>query len=256
MTKQAASKELDDLMGVPIRVIEEAATGHRFVIYTSKNGIEFDIRFDGSDPWFTQLQLAEMFGVNVRTVSDHIKKFHADGELDGSVIRDFRITARDGRSYSIQHYGLDVAFYVGYRVNSREGALFRRWATQVLVSFATKSFVIDVRRLENPDGQPDYFQELLAKIRHIRASEKRMWTRVLELASFCSDYGTMTRDDKQAFFATIQNTLHWAATQQTAAEVIYSRVDRQQRNAAPNAHWRRPSNRPGGEDCKELLLRS
>jgi hypothetical protein len=231
MTKQSNPKDLDDWVGVPIRVIEEAATGHRFVIYTSKNGIEFDIRFDGSDPWFTQLQLAEMFGVTVPTVNSHIKKFMTDGELGDSVIRDFDITARDGRPYSVKHYGLDVAFYVGYRVNSREGALFRRWATQVLVSFATKAFVIDVRRLENPDGQPDHFHELLEKVRHIRASEKRMWTRVLELASFCSDYGIMTRDDKKAFFATIQNALHWAATQQTAAEVIYSRVDRRQRNA-------------------------
>ncbi len=218
-------------LGAPLKVIEQADTGDRFVVYTSKDGTELDIRFQGADPWFTQLQLAEMFGVNVRTVSEHIKKFLVDGEIDESVIRDFRITAADGKIYPVNHYALDVAFYVGYRVNSREGVLFRKWATKVLISFATKSFVVDVRRLENPDGKPDFFDQLLEKIRHIRSSEKRMWTRVLELASFCIDYDIMTKQDKQAFFATIQNALHWATTQHTAAEVIHGRVNRNVQNA-------------------------
>ena len=229
--KEVADVALADVIGAPLKVVEEADTGHRFVIYTSKRGIEFDIRFEGSEAWFTQLQLAEMFGVNVRTVNEHIKNFRAAGEIDDSVIRNFRITAKDGKAYDVQHYGLDVAFYVGYRVNSAEGVLFRRWATQVLVSFATKAFVVDVRRLENPDGKPDYFEELLEKIRDIRSSEKRMYTRVRELASLCSDYGTMTKDQKGDFFATVQNALHWAATQHTAAEVIYSRVDRNRDHA-------------------------
>jgi hypothetical protein len=229
--KEVAQAAVEDEVGLPLRVIEEADTGHRFVVYTSKDGVEIDIRFDGSEPWFTQLQLAEMFGVDVRTVSGHIKKFLTDGELDDSVIRDFRITAKDGKPYDVKHYGLDAAFYVGYRVNSRQGMLFRRWATKMLVQVATKAFVVDVRRLENPDGRPDFFDELLEKIRHIRASEKRMWTRVLELASFCSDYGVLTDRDKQDFFATIQNALHWATTQHTAAEVIHGRADRNARNA-------------------------
>jgi hypothetical protein len=132
----------------------------------------------------------------------------------------------------VNHYGLDVAFYVGYRVNSREGALFRRWATKVLVSFATKAFVVDVRRLENPDDDaPDYFDELLEKIRDIRSSEKRLYTRIRELASLCSDYGVATKDQKNEFFSTVQNALHWAATQHTAAEVIHSRVDRRREHA-------------------------
>jgi hypothetical protein len=217
---------------MPLRVVEEADTGHRFLVYTSKTGMEFDIRFEGDEPWFTQLQLAEMYGVKVPTINVHIKRFMADGEIDASVIRDFQITAKDGKTYQVKHYGLDVAFYVGYRVNSREGMLFRRWATKALVQLATKAFVVDVRRLENPDGKPDFFNELLEKIRHIRASEKRMWTRVLELASFCSDYGVMTKKDKEDFFATIQSAMHWATTQQTAAEVIDSRVDRNAPNAA------------------------
>jgi hypothetical protein len=230
--KKVDEAALEAELGMPLRVVEEADTGHRFLVYTSKTGMEFDIRFEGDEPWFTQLQLAEMYGVKVPTINVHIKRFMADGEIDASVIRDFQITAKDGKTYQVKHYGLDVAFYVGYRVNSREGMLFRRWATKALVQLATKAFVVDVRRLENPDGKPEFFNELLEKIRHIRASEKRMWTRVLELASFCSDYGVMTKKDKEDFFATIQSAMHWATTQQTAAEVIDSRVDRNAPNAA------------------------
>lgn len=230
--KEVTEAALEEQIGMPLRIIEEADTGHRFVVYTSKRGVEFDIRFDGNEPWFTQLQLAEMFGVAVSTVNGHIKKFMSDGELTDSVIRDFHITARDGREYAVKHYGLDAAFYVGYRVNSKEGVLFRRWATEVLVSFATKAFVVDVRRLENPEaGGPDYFDDLLEKIRDIRSSEKRLYTRIRELASLCSDYGVATKDHKNEFFSTIQNALHWAATQHTAAEVIHSRVDRKRQNA-------------------------
>lgn len=216
---------------LPLKVIEDADTGHRFLVYTSKQGLEFDIRYDGDEPWFTQLQLAQMYGVTVPTVNVHLKRFLADGELDGSVVREFQITAGDRKTYKVKHYALDAAFYVGYRVNSREGLLFRRWATTALVQLATKAFVIDMRRLETPGGARDHFDELLDKVRHIRSSERRMWTRVLELASFCSDYGVLTKQDKANFFATIQNAMHWATTHQTAAEVIFTRADRRQDNA-------------------------
>lgn len=223
--KDVPAAALEAELGSPLRVIEDADTGARFLVYVTKDGAQFDIRYESVEPWFTQLQLAQIYGVTVPTINSHIKQFLADGELDASVIRDFQITAADGKSYTVKHYGLDVAFYVGYRVNSREGMLFRRWATNALVSLATKAFVIDTRRLENPDGQPDYFDELLAKIRHIRSSEKRMWTRVLELASFCSDYKLMTDADREHFFSAVQNAMHWAVTQETAAEVISQRVN-------------------------------
>src|SRR6185437_8845061 len=128
-------------------------------------------------------------------------------------------------SREVTHYSLDVAFYVGYRVNSDAGILFRQWATGILVSYATKGFVLDSERLKNPDGKPDYFEELLDKIRDIRSSEKRMWTRILELASFCNDYQEGNHSQHESFFSAIQNTMHWAVTQRTAAEIIYSRVD-------------------------------
>lgn len=218
----------------PLRVLEDADTGDRFVVYTSKDGLDLDLRFDGDEPWFTQLQIAGIFGVDIKTANHHILKFQEDGELDPSTIRKFEIVRQEGTrtvNREIEHYGLDVAFYVGYRVNSREGKLFRRWATNMLVQIAKYGFVVDVRRLENPDGQPDYFDLLLEKIRHIRSSEKRMWTRVLELASVCSDYGLMSEQDKEDFFATIQNALHWSIVQKTAADVIAERVDASQPNA-------------------------
>ncbi len=218
----------------PLHIVEDADTGHRFVVYSAKDGVRLELRFDGDEPWFTQAQLAMIFGVDVSVVNRHISNFSEDGELDPSTFAVFAIVREEGVrqvTREVKHYGLDVAFYVGYRVNSREGQLFRRWATKVLVQVATKGFVIDVRRLEAPHGRPDYFDELLDKIRHIRASEQRIWTRVLELASFCSDYGLMDARAKGEFFGTIQNAMHWATTQHTAAEVIHTRVDRN----APNA---------------------
>jgi hypothetical protein len=192
----------------PLHLVEDDETSARFLIYSTQSGVRTELRFDEEQPWFTQAQLADIFGVDVRTVNEHVQNFIRSGELGDSVIRKFRITAADGKSYNVQHYALDVAFYVGYRVNSKEGVLFRRWATQVLLQYAVKGFVLDQRRLENPGGQPDFFDELLDRIRQIRASEKRMYTRILELATFCSDYHAMSEDDKQNFFATIQNAMH------------------------------------------------
>jgi hypothetical protein len=208
----------------PVTLLQDQ-TGTRFLVYADKAGAQLNLHFEGDQPWFTQAQLAEIFGVDVRTANDHVQKYLNDGELDDSVIRKFRITAADGKSYQTNHYGLDVAFYVGYRVNSRQGAIFRRWATDLLVQYATKGFVIDDERLKNPDGRPDYFDELLDRIRDIRASEKRMWTRILELAAFCSDYSPVDAEQHEQFFAAIQNAMHWAVTQETAAEVIFRRVD-------------------------------
>lgn len=209
----------------PLHLVEDGVTSARFLIYSTQSGVRTELRFDEEQPWFTQAQLADIFGVDVRTVNEHVQNFIRGGELGDSVIRKFRITAADGKSYSVQHYALDVAFYVGYRVNSKQGVLFRRWATQILLQYAVKGFVLDQRRLENPGGQADFFDELLDRIRQIRASEKRMYTRILELASFCSDYHAMSEDDKQNFFATIQNAMHWAVTGETAADFVYHNID-------------------------------
>jgi hypothetical protein len=213
---------------LPVTLALDAETGDRFLLYASQGKPAVELRFVDDQPWFTQAQLAAIFGVDLRTANEHVLNFLREGELEESTIRKFRIVRQEGArrvQRVIDHYSLDVAFYVGYRVNSRQGALFRRWATEVLIQYATKGYVLDDERLKNPDGRPDYFDDLLDRIRDIRTSEKRMWTRVLELASFCSDYDPADKRQQRDFFATIQNAMHWAVTQQTAAEVIFDRVD-------------------------------
>jgi hypothetical protein len=144
----------------PLTVVEDAETGNRFVNYATKTGVHLELQFDGEEPWFTQRDLASLFGVHADTVGDHIDKFMADGELDESTTGKFPVVQQeDGRTVrrDIKHYNLDVAFYVGYRVNSTEGKLFRRWATQMLVQLATHGFVVDKRRHK---GAPDRLSKL------------------------------------------------------------------------------------------------
>lgn len=211
----------------PLHLTEDMDTGDRFLVYSGKDGVQIDLLVFGNTFCATQAQMAQMFGVKIPAISKHLSRIFAEGELcEESVVSIKEITAADGKTYSTKLYGLDALIAVGYRIEGRLGTMFRIWATDKLFQYLTKGFVIDVRRLEAPAGRPDYFGELLEKIRHIRASEKRMWTRVLELASFCSDYGLMTEQDKHDFFAAIQNAMHWATTQKTAAEVICERVNR------------------------------
>lgn len=217
----------------PLTLTEDAETGDRFVLFTNANGVVFDLRFEGEEPWATQDQIADLFGVTRSMATRHIGGLFKDGELEeSSTCSFFEHVGQSGQKYRTKTYSLDVILGVGYRVHAtNQAVMFRRWANQILRQYLMHGFVVDVPRLEDPDGRPDHFAELLAKVRHIRGSEKRMWTRVLELASFCSDYGMMTDEDRQDFFATIQNAMHWAATQRTAAEVIHNSVDARKPNA-------------------------
>lgn len=209
----------------PVTIREDGDTGDRFLVYVSKDGVRAELRILGDTFWATQAQMAHMFGVDVRTVSEHIQNVFSDGELViDSVVRESRITAADGKAYRTNLYSLDVVIAVGYRVSSRLGTMFRIWATQVLMAYLTKGFIIDDDRLKNPSG-PDFFDELLDRIRDIRSSEKRMWMRILELATFCADYDPSDRIQHTEFFADIQNTLHWAVLQKTASDLIVERVD-------------------------------
>ena len=214
----------------PLSLTEDAETGDRFVLYATDKGVELELAFEGAEPWATRKQIADLFGRDISRVTRHIKAVFDDGELDReSNVRKTHIARSDK---PVEIYSLDVVLSVGYRVkSSKQAIIFRRWATGILRQYLVSGFVVDVDRLENPDGRPDHFAELLEKVRHIRSSEKRMWTRVLELASFCSDYGVMSDEDRENFFATIQNAMHWSVTQQTAAEVIYRRVDAERENA-------------------------
>ncbi len=224
---QTDPKEVKPMQGTaelqPLSLIEDAETGDRFVLYATLSGLELELRFEGEEPWATQKQMSELFGVKQPTIAKHIRNIFDEAEVDeASNIQKMNIA---GSTKPVAIYSLDVVLAVGYRVGSKQAILFRRWANYILKQYLLKGFVLDQRRLENPDGRTDYFDDLLEKITQIRLSEKRMWTRILELASFCSDYQLMTDEDKQNFFATIQNAMHWAVTGQTAADFVYHNID-------------------------------
>lgn len=169
--------------------------------------------------------MAELFDVSTDNVGLHLKNIFADGELGAdSVTEESSVTAADGKNYRTKLYNLDAILAVGYRVRSPRGAQFRRWASTVLKEYLVKGFVMDDERLRNPDGRPDYFDEMLARIRDIRASEKRFYQKVRDLFALTSDYDK-TDQATQQFFATVQNMLLYAVTQKTAAELITARAN-------------------------------
>jgi hypothetical protein len=196
------------------------------ILYTSEDGkSQIQLRADGQTVWLTQLEMAELFSATKQNISLHLKNIFADGELnEGSVVKDSLTTAADGKRYSTRLYNLDAILAVGYRVRSPRGVQFRRWASTVLKEYLLKGFAMDDERLKNPDGRPDYFDEMLARIRDIRASEKRFYQKVRDLFTLSSDYDK-TDTATQQFFATVQNMLLYAVTQQTAAEIILARVN-------------------------------
>jgi hypothetical protein len=180
--------------------------------------------------WLTQKMLAALYDVDVRTVNYHLKKVFADKELDeNSVIRNFRITAADGKSYNTQHYSLAGTIAVGYKVNSERAVQFRKWATGIIESFTIKGFAMDDERLKN-DGSiltKQYFEEQLQRIREIRLSERKFYQKITDIYATSIDYD-VSAQATQRFFATVQNKLHWAIHGQTAAEVVYHRADASQ----------------------------
>lgn len=217
----------------PLILRKDVKTGDHFVVYSNEAGITFELRFDGEEPWATQNQMADLFGVTQQNIAYHIGKILGSGELEdeASVHKEILYTAKDGKNYKTKIYSLDMILEVGHRVNSKNGIMFRRWSRQIERQYLLKGFVIDENRLENPDERPDYFNELMDAIRSIRASGKRMWTRVNELASFCSDYEMLNKKDIQHFYATLQNTMHYAVHGHTAADLIYDRLDASKPNA-------------------------
>ena len=182
--------------------------------------------------WMNQNQLAELFDTSKQTISYHITNILEERELDSnSVVKDYLTTASDGKKYEVTFYSLDMILAIGFRVRSKRGTQFRIWANKNLKEYMIKGFVMDDERLKNPDGRPDYFDELLDRIRDIRASEKRFYQKVRDLLKLSSDYD---KEDKytQMFFAETQNKLIYAVTNQTAAELIISRADASQPNMA------------------------
>lgn len=198
-----------------------------FLIYQTPGGrVRVDVLYEAETFWLNQKRIAELFGVDVRTISEHLGNIFATRELaEEAVIRKFRTTAADGKSYLVNFYNLDAIISVGYRVNSAQATQFRIWATQTLREFIVKGFVLDDERLKlNKRFGRDYFDELLERIREIRASERRFYQKITDIYALSADYSAQAPLTRE-FFATVQNTLHWAITGQTAAERIYSAAD-------------------------------
>ena len=182
--------------------------------------------------WLSQQWLAELFDTSVQNISAHILNILRDKELEkDSVIKEYLITAADGKNYNVTFYNLDMILAVAFRVCSKRGVQFRKWANRTLKEYLQKGFVMDDERLKNPNGRFDYFDELLARIRDIRASEKRFYQKVRELFALSSDYDS-TDKATQMFFAETQNKLLYAITNKTAAELIVSRADSSKSNMA------------------------
>ena len=201
---------------------------NEIILYTSPEGHKkVAVYYQGETVWLTQKQLAELFDVEVQTINYHLKEIFKSGELDeGSVIRKFRITAGDGKEYLTGCYNLDAIIAVGYRVNSLQATRFRVWATQTLREFIIKGFVLDDERLKQ--GQQfgkDYFEELLERIREIRASERRFYQKITDIYQQCSIDYEKDAEITLSFFKTVQNKLHWAITGKTAAEIVAGRAN-------------------------------
>lgn len=195
------------------------------LIYQSEDGVtRIETRLEGETVWLTQAQLCELFQKSKATISEHIKHVFEEGELEEiSVVRKFRTTAADGKNYEMTYYNLDVIISVGYRVKSHQGTKFRQWATARLREYIVKGFTMNDELLKQAGGG-NYFGELLARIRDIRSSEKVFWRKVLDIYATSIDYDPKT-DVSQHFFKTVQNKMHFAAHGNTAAEVIYKRID-------------------------------
>jgi hypothetical protein len=186
---------------------------------------------DGS-VWMNQQQLAELFDTSKQNISLHTINILEDKELNtNSVIKDYLTTAADGKNYNVTFYSLDMILAIGFRVRSKRGTQFRQWANRNLKEYMIKGFVMDDERLKNPDGRPDYFDELLARIRDVRASEKRFYQKVRDLFALSSNYDA-TDKATQMFFAETQNKLLFAITGKTAAEIIVSRANANETNMA------------------------
>lgn len=205
----------------------EPREGEIILYSTPEGAARIEVLYESETFWLNQKKMADLFGVDVRTVSEHLRNIFAAKELsEASVIRKIRTTAADGKSYRVTFYNLDAIISVGYRVNSTQATQFRIWATQTLKEFIVKGFVLDDERLKlNRRFGKDYFDELLERIREIRASERRFYLKITDIYEQCSIDYDPEAEITRTFFATVQNKLHWAVTGKTAAEIIAQRAD-------------------------------
>ncbi len=208
-----------------------------FIASSGEGGV--DAIYSDEDIWVSQKMMGTLYKVETHTINYHINKIFSDNELEEkSVIRNFRITATDGKNYNTKHYNLSAIIAVGYKVNSERAVQFRKWATMVMKEFTIKGFVMDDERLKN-DGTvlgKKYFEEQLARIREIRLSERKFYQKITDIYATSLDYDVTATATKR-FFATVQNKLHWAIHGQTAAEVVYNRADAKKQSMGLNT-WK------------------
>lgn len=204
------------------------------ILYQTEDGrTRIQCRFENETIWLTQALIAELFQKDVRTINEHLVNIFDEGELDlEATIRNFRIVRTEGKrevAREIEHYSLPVILAVGYRVRSHRGTQFRQWATARLTEYLVKGFAMDDERLKNPpgEGQVDYFDELLERIRDIRSSERRFYQKILDIYATSVDYSP-NAEMSQTFFATVQNKMHWATHGRTAAEIVHDRSNASQ----------------------------
>jgi hypothetical protein len=228
-----------------------------FLLYQTEDGeTRVEVRFDGETAWLSLGQMAELFQRDKSVISRHIKNVFEEGELGRTaVVAGSATTAADGKTYHVGHFNLDVIISVGYRVKSHRGTQFRIWATQRLREYIIKGFTLDDDRLKRAGGG-NYFDELLARIRDVRSSEKVFWRKVLDIYATSIDYDPRV-EASQRFFTTVQNKMHWAAHGHTAAEIVAMRADATRPNMgltcpSPYLH---PRSAPGSEVARRRPAR-
>ena len=224
MSKQKENKEEKSL------IRSSTAEYLTFIAATGDGGVE--AIYADENIWLSQKMMGTLYNVNVRTINEHLQTIFKENELqEEAVIRNFRITASDGKNYNTQHYNLSAIIAVGYKVNSERAVQFRKWATQIVQEFTIKGFTMDDERLKN-DGTilgKKYFEEQLQRIREIRLSERKFYQKITDIYATAIDYDLSAQATKR-FFATVQNKLHWAIHGQTAAEIVVNRADHQKEN--------------------------
>jgi hypothetical protein len=240
---------------------DETPPQSEIILYQTEDGrTRIQCRFENETIWLTQALIAELFQKDVRTVNEHLVNIYDEGELEREgTIRKFRIVRKEGErevAREIEHYSLAAILAIGYRVRSARGTQFRQWATARLSEYLVKGFTMDDERLKNPPGPgvPDYFDELLERIRDIRASERRVYLRVRDILALASDYSATAGEQVQLFFQTIQNKLHFAATGKTAPELIAERADAGKANMGLTS-WKGASVRKGDVTVAKNYLR-
>ena len=225
-------------------------------MYTTEDGMtKIEVTFDEDTVWLSLEQMAELFQRDKSTISRHIKNIFSEGELArDSVVAKFATTATDGKTYQVEFYNLDVIISVGYRVKSLRGTQFRIWASSILKEYMQKGFALDDDRLKRLGGG-NYFDELLARIRDIRASEKVFWRKVLEIYATSIDYNP-SAEASVLFFRQVQNKMHWAAHKHTAAEIVYQRADAEKENMGLTSWEGKQIRRSDTEIAKNYLTQT